>query len=161
MNSWRQPDGKIAHMNRTAILLILFALLFGACLDSPQADVRDFCGDPPTIAGIATFLTEIGDKPYVCATAESDHQRALAVSLTRQWEQCMTEARTPGYLAVRLLVARRDRNTAREAVASWMTATRAHGTTAPAEQAPGWGAYVKAEAAWDSVVTEVDGSPNE
>jgi hypothetical protein len=142
-------------------LIIFCTLLLAACFDLPRSEVRDLCGDPPTIAGIATFLTEISNKPYICATAESDHQRALTISLTRQWEQCMTEARTSGYLAVRLFVARRDRNTTREAVTSWMAAARAHGTAAPAEQAPGWEAYVKAEAVWNSAVTEVDSSPNE
>jgi hypothetical protein len=53
--------------------------------------VTDLCGDPPPISGIATFLTTIQDRPYVCATAASDRQRALAVSLTRQWEECVIE----------------------------------------------------------------------
>jgi hypothetical protein len=140
-------------------LTIFCTLLLAACFDLPRSEARDLCGDPPTIAGIATFLTEIRNKPYVCTTAESDYQRALAVSLTRQWEQCMTEVRVTDSLALRLLAARRDHIAAREAVTTWMTAARAHAAGVPAEQAPGWETYVRAEAAWKAAVTEVDAYP--
>lgn len=136
---------------------LFFAFLLTACLEPPRSETHDLCGDPPTISGIATFLTEIQGQPYVCTTAASDHQRALAVSLTRQWEQCMTEARAVRPLADVLVTARHKRNTAREAVDIWMTAAGAHGTLVHAEQAPGWAIYVRAEAAWEDAVREVDG----
>jgi hypothetical protein len=137
---------------------VLFAFLLTACLDSLHPVAHDLCGDPPLIGGIATFLTEIWDQPYICATAESDHQRALEISLTRQWEQCMTEAReASGTLAVTLIAARRDRNVARAAVTSWMTSAGARGEVVHAEQAPGWTAYEQAEAAWRDAITKVDG----
>jgi len=136
-----------------AVIGLFFILLLASCLDSLRSDARDLCGDPPLIAGIATFLTEIRDRPYVCATAESDHQRALEVSLTRQWEQCMTEARG----TVDLIAARHDRNAAHATVTSWMTSAKARGEVVHAEQAPGWAAYERAEAAWKDAVTEVDG----
>ena len=128
--------------------ILLFTFLLTACLDSPQSSTRDLCGDPPSITGIATFLTEIRDQPYVCATADSDHQRALEVSLTRQWEQCMTEARTVEDLTTALIAARRRRNAAREAVLSWTKSTNTD---------PGWKAYERAEADWRDAVTQLDG----
>ncbi len=126
-----------------SILSLLLTFMLVACLDAPQADISDLCGDPPPIVGIATFLTEIRDQPYVCATADSDHQRALEVSLTRQWEQCMTEARTTHGLATSLIAARRKRNVAKEAALSGTRALE-------------WEAYARAEAAWEDTVARLD-----
>lgn len=120
------------------VFSILFALLLAACLEPPRSEAHDLCGDPPTISGIATFLTEIQGQPYVCTTADSDHQRSLAVSLTRQWEQCMTEAEAARSLADVLVTARHKRSTASEAVDTWMTAAGARDALVHAEQAPGW-----------------------
>jgi hypothetical protein len=131
-------------------LALFFATLLAACLGSPRSEVTDLCGDPPLISGIASFLTVIQDQPYVCATADNDHQRALAISLTRQWEQCMTEART---LASTLIAARRDRNAARAAVDSWMSAAS---TTVHPEQSPGWAAYARSESIWEESIAEFD-----
>lgn len=73
--------------------LTFCVFLLSACLEPPSSKARDLCGDPPLISGIATFLTYIEDHPFICETADSAQQRAEAVSLTRQWEQCMVEAR--------------------------------------------------------------------
>jgi hypothetical protein len=135
---------------KTAIVLF-FATLLAACLDTPRSEVSDLCGDPPLISGIASFLAVIQDQPYICTTDVSDHQRALDVSLTRQWEQCMIEARSA---AITLVAARRARNTAHMAVVTWMAAAK--GTTARAEQSPGWTDYIRAEAAWTKAVAEID-----
>lgn len=142
---------------KSTLLLVTAILILVACLDTPRSDVNDLCGDPPTIAGIATFLTVIQDQPYVCATAESDHQRALEVSLTRQWEQCMTEARmSEGSLATALITARRDRNASQAAVSSWIRLANKRGELALPKQAPGWKAYERAEEVWKKAVADVD-----
>jgi hypothetical protein len=130
--------------------LAILSFLLASCLDSPRPNTSDLCGEPPLISGIADFSTVIEDQPYVCTTADSDHQRALAISLTRQWEQCMTEART---LASTIIAARRERNATHAALDAWMTAAD---TPVHPEQSPGWAAYARAEAAWEEALAEFD-----
>jgi hypothetical protein len=76
---------------------IAILLFVSACIDARSSAVRssavDLCGDPPVIRGTAVFATTVQDQNYFCFLDDGQLQLEADISLTRQWVQCVIEAR--------------------------------------------------------------------